>query len=153
MRRVLGTKLSDIASNTLMSDKTVQQYVERFQQTGSMAPCVRKDGPVRILSEFDEAILVQATPNKNLCASLPCHSGRDHLTWYVKSWLYRSFTGIPADRVSSMLSASTHLLQRENYWSCWLPNSYCQILDEDGCWQWERFSWGEYWWGLIGGHS
>ena len=64
MRSVLGTKLSDNASNTLMSEKTVQQYVERFQQTGSVAPCVKKNSPVRTLSEFDEAILVQATLNK-----------------------------------------------------------------------------------------
>ena len=63
MRSVLGMKLSDVTSNALMSERTVQQYVERFQQTGSVAPCVKKNGPVRTLSEFDEAILVQATLN------------------------------------------------------------------------------------------
>ena len=63
MRCVLGMKLSDVASNALMSERTVQRYVERFQQTGSVAPCVKKNGPVRTLSELDEVILVQATLN------------------------------------------------------------------------------------------
>ena len=66
MRSVLGTKLSNIASNALMSEKTEQQYVERFRQTGSMVPCLKKNGLVLILSEFDEAILVQVKLNKAL---------------------------------------------------------------------------------------
>ena len=41
----------------------MQRYVERFQQTGSVAFCVKKNGPVLTLNEFDVVILVQATLN------------------------------------------------------------------------------------------
>ena len=47
--------VSDVASEMLVSERTVQRYVERFQQTGSVSPCVKKIGTDRMLSEFDEA--------------------------------------------------------------------------------------------------
>ena len=47
--------VSDVASEMLVSERTVKRYVERFQQTGSVPPRVKKNGTDRMLSEFDEA--------------------------------------------------------------------------------------------------
>ena len=57
--------VSDVASEMLVSERTVQRHVERFQQTGSVSPCVKKNaGTDRMLNEFDGAVLVQTILDK-----------------------------------------------------------------------------------------
>ena len=51
--------VSDVASEMLVSERTVKRYVEQFQQTGSVSPRVKKNGTDRMLSEFDEAAIRQ----------------------------------------------------------------------------------------------
>ena len=49
--------VSDVASEMLVSESTVQRYVERFQQTGSVSPCVKKNGTDRMLSDLTRQFL------------------------------------------------------------------------------------------------
>ena len=42
----------------------VQRYTERFRATGTVSPFVQKNGPDRVLSNDDEAVLVQTTLDK-----------------------------------------------------------------------------------------
>ena len=58
MKDVLGMKHSQVASLTLVSERTVQRYTKRFRATGSVSPFAKRNGPDRLLSEFDESILV-----------------------------------------------------------------------------------------------
>lgn len=64
MKNIHGMTVEDIASTVLVSKRTVQRYVERFEQTGSVSRYVKKNGPDRLLSEFDEAVLVQVVLDK-----------------------------------------------------------------------------------------
>ena len=65
MKHCLDEKCSwhDVCLTMLVSKRTVQRYVERFQQTGSVSRFV-KNGPDRLLNEFDEAFLVQGALDK-----------------------------------------------------------------------------------------
>ena len=64
MKNVHGMTTEDVCSTMLVSERTVQRYVERFQQTGSVSRFVKKNGPDRLLNEFDEAVLVQGVLDK-----------------------------------------------------------------------------------------
>ena len=59
MKCGLGMKTAEIATTMFVSDRTVQRYVQRFELTGNVSPFQRKNGPGRILTEADEAVLVE----------------------------------------------------------------------------------------------
>ena len=64
MSQIRGLKAADIASLTFVSKRTVQRYVERYKVTGDVAQFVRKNGPARMLTDREEALIVQAVLNK-----------------------------------------------------------------------------------------
>ena len=64
MKKVHGMAVADIATTFLVSERTVQRYIERFEQTGNVSRFVKKDGPNRLLDELDEAVLVQLILDK-----------------------------------------------------------------------------------------
>ncbi len=49
----------DIASLLHVCAKTVKRVVERFLSTGDVKPLPKRNGPDRVLSEFEEVLIVQ----------------------------------------------------------------------------------------------
>ena len=68
MSQMLGMKTVDISSVTFVSERTIQRYVERFKVTGDVAQFAKRNGPTRMLGGREEALIVQAVPDKpGLC--------------------------------------------------------------------------------------
>ena len=64
MSQMLGMKTVDISSLIFVSERTIQRYVERFKVTGDVAQFAKRNGPTRMLSGREEAMIVQAVLDK-----------------------------------------------------------------------------------------
>ena len=64
MSQMLGMKTVDISSLIFVSERTIQRYMERFKVTGYVAQFAKRNGPTRMLSGREEAMIVQAVLDK-----------------------------------------------------------------------------------------
>ena len=58
-RLVQNMSLDSIASLMSISERTVRRYVTKFYQTGDIQPKEHRNGPERLLGDFEQIILVQ----------------------------------------------------------------------------------------------
>ena len=75
---------NDIASLLHVSVKTVRRIVKLFLNTGDVEPSSRKNGPDRVLSEFDELVLVQCVSEK---PSMYLHELQNELFRATGTWV------------------------------------------------------------------
>lgn len=59
MNVLLGVTARDVAKVMHVSERTVYRYAERFRVTGEVRPSAKRNGPSRLLCEFEELLLVQ----------------------------------------------------------------------------------------------
>ena len=75
---------NDIVSLLYVSVKTVRRIVKLFLNTGDVEPSSRKNGPDRLISEFDELVLVQCVSEK---PSMYLHELQNELFCATGTWV------------------------------------------------------------------
>ncbi len=55
----LAVSAQDVAKVMHVSERTVYRYAERFSVTGEVRPSAKKNGPARLLCEYEELLLTQ----------------------------------------------------------------------------------------------
>ncbi len=56
---LLEVTAQDVAKVIHVSERTVYRYADRYRRTGEVRPLVKRNGPARLLCEFEELLLVQ----------------------------------------------------------------------------------------------
>ena len=58
MHLFMGIDAKEIARSLFVSERSVYRFSKRFEVTGDVRPALKRNGPIRELSEFDELTLV-----------------------------------------------------------------------------------------------
>lgn len=56
-------KMSDIAEQLCLSERSVRRYIDLFQRTGDVKPCSQQHGPPKLLGEFEQVLLLRLVIN------------------------------------------------------------------------------------------
>ena len=51
--------ISDIANKLCLSERTVRRYTAMFQYTSNVQPITHRHGPVKLLGDFEQLLLLQ----------------------------------------------------------------------------------------------
>ena len=56
-------KVSDIAEQLCLSERSVRRYIDLFQRTGDVKPCSQQHGSPKLLGEFEQVLLLRLIIN------------------------------------------------------------------------------------------
>ena len=119
MHVYLGKEVKEIAEVMKVSERSVYRYSERYLITGDVRPFIRRNGPVRELSEFEQHYLVDlvlAKPGMYL-RELQEELYLSMLHWVDSSTILRTLHRIGMSRqVLKHYSLQRSELCRSNFW-------------------------------------
>ena len=131
-------RAEDVAKLMYVSERTVYRYVDRYRATGEVRPSLKRNGPVKLLSEHEELLLTQlilAYPGiylRELQQHLYNATGR----WVAASTVCRTVhhLGMTRQRIKH-LSIRQSEIKRAEFWAEMTAFNTEMLLwvDESGC--------------------
>ena len=110
----------DVAKCLCVSVSTVYRYAQRYQATGDVSPCIKRNGPHRVLGEYEEFVLMDlilALPGVYL-RELQEHLYSKTLLWVGQSTICRTVhrIGMTRQRIKHIAMQRSEI-KRAEFWS------------------------------------